>query len=370
MKPLLHATVSHRPLRPPPGSETAAGRLPELADLERLIALGDKHLEVRVLNEVVDGDSRYPLYALSLGNPQPGAAVVLFCGGIHGVERIGTQLLLAQLEALLARLDWDQGLLEDLEHIRIVFCPLLNPVGMARGWRCNGSGVDLMRNAPQNAEHPGPWLLSGHRIGAWLPWYRGPANRPMQPEAEALCALIQSQIRDAPFSLSLDCHSGFGMCDRLWFPYAGSRRMLEHAAEVHAMVQLYERANPHHTYVFEPQCHQYRTHGDLWDYLYQQQLQQAVNRAGTTRSQVFVPLTLELGSWLWVRKNLRQITRFGGLFNPVVPHRHKRILRHHNPLFDFLIRATRSWQHWLPEGVSRAQQQQLALQRWYQGREH
>ncbi|UTW12991.1 M14 family zinc carboxypeptidase [Marinobacterium rhizophilum] len=337
--------------------------LPELDRLERLLAQASGELRVQVLANVTDGASEYPLYALQLGNPDPAAAVLLLSGGIHGVERIGTQLLLTQLEALMARLPWDQGLQEDLRHIRIVICPLLNPAGMARGSRANANGIDLMRNAPQNADDPGVWLLSGHRIGAWLPWYRGAPGLPMQAESAALCELVNREIAGAPLCLSLDCHSGFGMRDRLWFPYAGSTRPLEQLADVHALVKLYEEANPHHRYLFEPQCHQYRTHGDLWDHLYQQHLLR--QQACPGRPAVFLPLTLELGSWLWVRKNLRQIISFRGLFNPLVPHRHRRIMRHHNSLFDFMIRATRSWQSWLPGEADRNTEQQQALQRWY-----
>ncbi len=321
-------------------------------------------MHVQVLADISDGAYQYPLYALRLGNPVPTAPVLLLTAGIHGVERIGTQLLLTQLETLLARLPWDQGLQEDLRHIRLVVCPLLNPAGMARGARANANGVDLMRNGPQNADSPCPWLVSGHRIGAWLPWYRGALNQPMQAEAAALCALVNSEIAKAPLCLSLDCHSGFGMRDRLWFPYAGSTRPLEQLADVHALVALYEGANPHHRYLFEPQCHQYRTHGDLWDHLYQQHLLR--QNTNPDLPAVFLPLTLELGSWLWVRKNLRQITSFRGLFNPLVPHRHRRIMRHHNSLFEFMIRATRSWQSWQPQHAAREVQQQQALQRWYQ----
>ncbi|MFC6673470.1 DUF2817 domain-containing protein [Marinobacterium aestuariivivens] len=331
-------------------------RLPELHRLERLIRKGGQHIETTVLAEIRDGDLALPLYALRLGSRRSDAPVLLLTGGIHGVERIGSQLLLSQLATLISRLQWDEGLQQDLERIRLVFCPLINPVGMAHGWRSNGNGVDLMRNAPLDAETPGPWPLAGHRIGRWLPWYRGRRDTPMQPEAQALCELVRSEIDGAPFSLALDCHSGFGMRDRLWFPYAGSNRLLEHAAEVHALARLFERAQPHHPYVFEPQCHQYRTHGDLWDYLYRQQL--------AHREQVFLPLTLEMGSWLWVRKNLRQLTSFTGLFNPLVPHRHKRILRRHSLLLDFLIRATRSWQYWLPQDDERVFHQRQAQRRW------
>ncbi|GGO76131.1 peptidase M14 [Marinobacterium nitratireducens] len=330
--------------------------LPELHRLERLIRKGASRLDTTVIAEIRDGDLALPLYALTLGNPASDAPVLMLSGGIHGVERIGTQLLLAQLRNLLSRLEWDQGLQQDLAHIRLVLCPLVNPVGMAHGWRSNGNGVDLMRNAPIDAEAPSAWPLSGHRVGSWLPWYRGARDSAMQPESQALCDLVTAQIADAPFTLALDCHSGFGMRDRIWFPYAGSQRMLEHAAEVHALTRLFERAQPHHPYVIEPQFHQYRTHGDLWDYLYAQQRER--------QGGIFLPLTLEMGSWLWVKKNLRQLTSFKGLFNPLVPHRHKRILRRHSLLFDFLIRATRSWQSWLPDEDSRARHQRQAVRRW------
>ncbi|NVK44593.1 MAG: DUF2817 domain-containing protein [Oceanospirillaceae bacterium] len=342
----------------PPDSLTAYYRrqLPELHRLERLIRKGEPRLQSSVLAEVCDGNLALPVYALTIGNPAPDAPVLLLSGGIHGVERIGTQLVLAQLRNLLSRLEWDQGLRQDLEHIRLVLCPLVNPVGMAHGWRSNGNGVDLMRNAPIDAEQPGPWLVSGHRISRWLPWYRGPREDPMQPEAQALCALVQSQISAAPFALSLDCHSGFGMRDRIWFPYAGNNRLFENAAEMHALTRLFERALPHHPYVIEPQFHQYRTHGDLWDYLYRIRRDKGPG--------LFMPLTLEMGSWLWVKKNLRQLTSFKGLFNPMVPHRHKRILRRHSLLLDFLIRATRSWQSWVPYDDDRRTHQRQAERRW------
>ncbi|OXY83370.1 M14 family zinc carboxypeptidase [Oceanimonas doudoroffii] len=331
-------------------------RLPELRLLERLVRRGAPALRSRVLTNVQDGHWQLPVYALELGSSSATAPVLLLCGGVHGIERIGTQLLLAQLATLLQRLHWDSSLQQLLACIRIVICPLLNPVGMARGWRCNGNGIDLMRNAPLEADQPGPWPVSGHRLGPWLPWYRGRPHNPMEPEAQAMCALVQEQIATAPFSLALDCHSGFGLRDRIWFPYSGRRRLLEHAAELHVLLRLFERSHPHHPYLFEPQHHHYRTHGDLWDYLYRQHLQ----RGG----QVFLPLTLEMGSWLWVKKNPRQLASYSGLFNPLVPHRHQRTLRRHQLLLDFLLRAVAAWRHWLPGEPARRQHQRLAERRW------
>jgi murein tripeptide amidase MpaA len=61
---------------------------------------------------------------------------------------------------------------QQLESIRLVFVPVVNPGGMWRGTRANPNGVDLMRNAPVDALERTPFLLGGHRLGAGLPWYR------------------------------------------------------------------------------------------------------------------------------------------------------------------------------------------------------
>lgn len=334
-------------------------RLPEMRQLERLIHKWSDQLRVSVLTEVFDGDLALPVYALELGNAAKDAPVLILSGGVHGIERIGTQLLLAQLATLINRLQWDETLKHSLSELRLVLLPLVNPVGMARRIRSNGRGVDLMRNAPLDAETPRPWLVAGHRLGRWLPWYRGRKGDPMEAESAALCALVSQQTEHSPFTLSLDCHSGFGMRDRIWFPYANDSRMIEHAPELHAMVRLFERAHPHHPYLIEPQFHHYRTHGDLWDYLYTEHLVRS--------NHTFLPLTLELGSWLWVKKNLRQLTSYTGLFNPMVPHRQQRTLRRHYLLLEFMINAVRSWQNWLPDEQARARHQRQAERRWLMG---
>ena len=69
----------------------------------------------------------------------------------------------------------------------------------------------------------------------------------------------------------------------------------------------------HHRYVIEPQSRQYLAHGDLWDHLYL--------RSRERPERVFLPLTLEMGSWIWVKKNPRQLFSRQGIFNPLVQHR-------------------------------------------------
>jgi hypothetical protein len=61
-----------------------------------------------------------------------------------------------------------------------------------------------------------------------------------------------------------------------------------------------------------------------------------------------LPLTLEMGSWMWVRKNPLQGLSSLGRFNPLKPHRHRRTLRRHMPLLEFLLHAAASHRAWLP----------------------
>jgi hypothetical protein len=88
--------------------------------------------------------------------------------------------------------------------------------------------------------------------------------------------------------------------------------------------------------------------------------------ARSSVAQPFLPLTLELGSWAWVRKNPRQLTAARGWFDPIVPHRVRRTLRRHLPLFDLLQRASAAPHAWSePDPAARAALERDAFARWY-----
>lgn len=331
--------------------------LPELDALHRIIELGAEHLQCRVACAVEVPGGSYPVLVITLGNPDPTLPAVGYFGGVHGLERIGAEVVMAYLHSLVMRLQWDSSLHQQLQSVRLVFMPLINPGGMHLGTRANPQGVDLMRNAPLSALERVPLLLGGQRISARLPWYRGAAQAPMQDESQALCQAVQTELLQRPFSLALDCHSGFGLSDRLWFPYAHTRAPIAHLAEMHALKNIFSQSHSYHRYTFEPQSRQYLTHGDLWDHLY---LQARAQEAG-----VFLPLTLEMGSWLWVKKNPRQLFSRHGMFNPQIEHRQQRVLRQHQMLLDFLLRAACGHARWLPSAQNRAAVHAQALQEWY-----
>ncbi|WP_430462612.1 M14 family zinc carboxypeptidase [Thalassolituus sp. LLYu03] len=337
--------------------------LPELIQLEELIDQGRQHLRINVPLHITLGEHKLPFYVLEMGSTEPLAPTLALIGGVHGVERIGTQVILSFLKSLLTRLEWDPVATDMLSQMRLMLIPIVNPGGMWANSRSNPQGIDLMRNAPVEADERPPFLVGGQRISRHLPWFRGRRGESMASESQALVDSIRTTLMSQRHCISLDCHSGFGYKDRIWFPWAKSVEPFPGVADAYALTRLFERTYPNHSvYLFEPQAHSYTTHGDLWDFLYEEYRQ-------AQPEGLYLPLTLEMGSWLWVKKNPGHLFRYHSLFNPILPHRHQRILRRHFTLFEFLMSAVRSMPVWSPEGeLPRLTAKQEALERWYPGR--
>lgn len=331
--------------------------LSELQQIESILNETRSFGQYHELGRVQGRNYDFPIYKLTFGNSDPKAPVLGLIGGVHGLERIGTQVVLSLLSSFSKLLVWDQSLHQQLKRMRVFFIPIVNPYGIAYMRRSNARGVDLMRNAPIEGEGDIPFLLGGQRISKHLPWYRG-SSFEMELEAKALCQAVGEEIHQSEAAITVDFHSGFGLRDRIWFPYARTTKPFEDLSYVHSFFDLMETTYPHHFYQIEPQSLNYTTHGDLWDFLFQQ------HRSAS--SKVYLPLCVEMGSWNWVRKNPMQIFSSSGPFNPVKTHRIKRTLRRHNTFFDFLMRAMASPSSWA--NLSDEQQhkhRQLALARWY-----
>ncbi len=325
----------------------------EMAELELLIKKHKDKLRSSVLAEVPYKRHLFPLYGIELGTLNKPAPTVIFVGGVHGVERIGCQVVLAFLSSLLERLEWDSHFQQLFDKVRVAFVPVVNPVGLHLNRRANGNGIDLMRNSGLDAQCRTTPLVGGHRISSLLPWYRGTNGQEL--ETQVLCDFVNSLAKKSSFTISLDAHSGFGLQDHVWFPYAGKQTPFENIAHIYRLMTLFEHSYPYHAqYRIAPQCHFYTTHGDIWDYL-----------AIQNGKHLFLPLTLEMGSWLWVKKNPRQLLSFSGLFNPQKKHRRHRILRRHTVLMEFLIQYAYSSENWLPHGSTKSLLKDAATRLWY-----
>lgn len=356
----------------PPGIQDEHGRfsdylnddirtlLPEYAHIENLIEAGHGLVQP-VIHDVLDArvsankTHKLPLVGMSFGSENTDAPAITFVGGIHGIERIGSQVILSFLHTLVQRAKWDNFFHFLLNHIRFNFLPVMNPVGMMLGTRANGNGVDLMRNAPIDSEEKVPWLIGGQEFSRKLPWYRGDGE--LEQENKCLIKFLKRDCLQRKFNLVIDCHSGFGLRDRLWIPYAYRKRPPRKVASYYALYQLLQENYPHNNYLFEPQSKHYVTHGDLWDYvgkIVKHQYQQP-----------FLSLTLEMGSWNWVKKRPRQLFSYQGLFNPDVEHRWARVQRSHLVLFDFLVSAALNHVNWLPNDNTKRDLRSAAIKHWY-----
>jgi hypothetical protein len=316
-----------------------------LQELQRIESLAAKcrgtRFRVETLDWIAHHDLRFPIHGFVAGPEDRAKPAFALIGGVHGLENVGTHIILAYLESIFEQLEWDLNLQELFEHVRLVSVPLVNPVGMYLRRRSNGNNVDLNRNSPVDADQP-HWLAGGHRISGSLPWYRGKKGAEMEKEAQVLLGFLERELFPAEFALAMDCHSGFGIEDQLWYPFARTKKPFPKLGQMMALRQLWERSSPYHFYRIEPQSRNYTTHGDLFDYLYDRHQQ---TRGTQTH---FLPLTLEMGSWQWVRKNPRQIFSALGPYNPIKPHRYRRIMRRHLPLMNFLLRAAYNYKNWVP----------------------
>lgn len=307
--------------------EKVLDRLSPYASIERLATVYCKRLE-------------FPIYGIVLGAREKGYPTFGLFGGVHGLEKIGAQLVISHLDYLANQLSWDTTLQDILKKSRIVSIPIVNPVGTYFNRRSNGNGVDIMRNGPVSGKVDTKNLLSGHRIGPWLPWFQGFEDNKREIETKAMMGFVKSELFESSFSMSLDVHSGFGLRDRLWYPYSRSREEFPLYSRAMAFKRLMKGSTPYHVYKVESQSDSYLINGDPWDYLFDFHYQMHKGK------QVYIPWTLEMGSWRWVRKNPKQLFSYSGIFNPMIPHRYNRVMRRHRPLLELFHKAALNHESW------------------------
>ncbi|MCB0415969.1 MAG: zinc carboxypeptidase [Bdellovibrionales bacterium] len=313
----------------------------EIRKLNRFIDKYSGHCRVRELAQASYKKHSFPIYAIEVGSQDPEAPTFFVTGGMHGIEKIGTHLAINFLKSICEMASWDSVTQEMLKGVRYASIPLINPVGMFMDWRSNGNGVDLMRNSPVEADTTRMNLVSGHYLTPHLPWYRGAPYQQMEVETSALDKYFSQYLMSSKFMISLDIHSGFGMVDRLWHPYSKTAEPYPCSKQNEKFKKLFQENLPFNIYKIEAQSDSYLISGDFWDYAFDKFFEH--HNGG----RVFLPWTLELGSWIWVKKNIRQAFSPYGFFNPVLPHRYDRTMRRHKLLLDFFLRAVYNYDKWL-----------------------
>lgn len=305
----------------------------EWRDILELLEFEHPLVKVELLKEIKYKDKLYPIVAFHIGSPDLSKPTLLINGGVHGLEKIGTHLIITYLKSLFKQLRWNKNLEKELKNKRLLAIPVINPAGMANNMRSNGNGVDIMRNAPIYSEEEFNFpLISGHSISPKLPWYRGNFSGKLEIESQVLIDFVKKNLFDASVSVAIDLHSGFGIKDRLWYPYATSRKKYPLYRETKNLLEIFEDTYPHHVYIIEQQSDSYTVHGDLWDYTFQLYFEKE-----PFKEKLYIPLCLEMGSWTWLRKNPKQIFNIDGIYNPIVEHRHNRVMRRHLYLLEFLF---------------------------------
>ena len=70
-------------------------QLPELHQLEYLLASAPPEVTLMRVGEIADGERAWPFYAVQVGQAGIDKPALLLTAGVHGLERIGSQVLLA-----------------------------------------------------------------------------------------------------------------------------------------------------------------------------------------------------------------------------------------------------------------------------------
>ena len=311
---------------------------PELNSILDLKKYHGGQIKCETIDEIECQKSRYPIVSFEVGSEKEDAPCFGLFGGVHGIEKVGTEVVTSFLATLFEELKWNKNLQNLFKNVRLVSIPLVNPGGMSQNSRSNPNGVDIMRNAPIESEIPSNFFISGHRLSEKLPWYRGEEGK-LERETDILIEFIKKHFFKSSFAMSIDIHSGFGLRDRLWFPWAKSNDIFPFYDNVRKITETFNQTLPHNIYKIEQQSDSYTTHGDVWDYLVEEFMSQS--------KKIFIPWTLEIGSWVWLKKNPIQLFDSGGIFNPMKSHRFSRTMRRHKLLLNYLLNATSNSKAWV-----------------------
>lgn len=103
--------------------------LPEYAEIAQLLDRAGDLIKVHTIATVDVKGQSLPIQIYSMGSDDPDVPAFGLFGGVHGVERIGTEVVLAYMRSLVEGLLWSPALQEQLKKLHIIFMPMVNPGG-------------------------------------------------------------------------------------------------------------------------------------------------------------------------------------------------------------------------------------------------
>ncbi len=307
---------------------------PELVQLKRLEKMFGDIIIMEKLGEVEHKGYRSQIDAFFISHkPRPELPTIAFFSCFHGVEWIGSRVLVNFIEHLIREITWDEDIKNITEKVNICGIPIVNPIGKIEHYRSNGNGIDLMRNSPVKAKKAIP-LLGGQRFSRHLPWYMG---KGLEKENEIVIKFLDQYVFPSDFKMSIDIHSAFLRDSRIWIPYASGKELPAKEAEVFLQVKkMLNSIYKYNPYRYEKQESIYKTNGDFWDYNF--------DRHNELHKGTYLPLTLEISSWSWSLRNIFRRWSMEALFNPFnIKDSNSEYIKH-IMVFDFLIRFVKNFQ--------------------------
>lgn len=307
--------------------------------------LGGKLVKIQQLgfSRKTEGGFRFPIHCLEIGKAKALAKrPVGIVAGVHGLETVGIRILLDFLEYVLH--PKSEGYVSEIEKgkLALVVIPIVNPGGVAQKTRSNPAGVDLMRNSGLDAEEA-PFFFGGQSFSAKLPYYRGST---LEPESRALFRYLNQYFFsiDSQVLPVMDLHSGFGTIDHVWWPYARTKNPCVDTPVYEKISEYWKVQRKHTRYKFGPQSETYTTHGDLWDRFYDHFQSK---KQKEKRTSLFLPLTLEVGTWSDLKENPGKIFRKRGIFNPAKDNKFSTIVTYRDFLRDFVLLSQSNVKDWI-----------------------
>ncbi|MBN1114608.1 MAG: alpha/beta fold hydrolase [Oligoflexia bacterium] len=309
--------------------------LKEAPETERLRELEEKFPHkflLEPLDFIYHKNYKTPVHAFFISHkPQKELPTVALFACFHGVEWIGSSVLINFINHFLNAMEWDEGLRELVRHINLCGIPIVNPVGRIENTRTNGNNIDLMRNSPVSSGNSS-FMLGGQEISPMLPWYMGES---LQPENKVTIDFLDKYVFPSDFKITMDIHSGFVNRSRIWIPYASGKKLPPKEEELFNKTKNHlDKIYRYHLYEYEKQTDVYRTHGDFWDY--------NLDRHAQGGRGIYLPFTLEISSLQWSLRSFLIHWKFENLFNPLKENERNSEYIKHLHLMYFLLNLARN----------------------------